>query len=83
MVVTTVTTHAQQRMTERRINLPEVLHVLKTGWHERRKDRYDSAHNDWSYAIRSQTVDARSIRVVVAVDPNTDVVVITVVGLDQ
>lgn len=75
--------HAQGRMAERGVNLPEVLHVLKNGWHEKRKDQYDSNRNCWKYAIRSQTVDDRSIRVVVAINQATGVVVVTVVDLEQ
>ena len=78
-----LTRHADRRMNERDILLPEALHVLKTGWHEKAKDQYQKQFDNWKYAIRSQTVDDRSLRVIVAFDDDRDVVVITVVDLDK
>jgi hypothetical protein len=78
-----LTIHAEERMIERAVTLPEVLHVLRSGWHERKKDRYSDEFEDWDYAIRSQTNDKRSIRIAVAVEELSNVVVITVIDLDQ
>lgn len=35
------TRHARQRKKERAISLPEILHVLINGYHEKRKDKYE------------------------------------------
>lgn len=32
-----VSNHAKVRMAEREVDLPEVIYVLRHGWHERRK----------------------------------------------
>lgn len=77
-----ITLHADQRMTERNVTLPEALYVLKTGWHEKRKDQYQDSFESWNYSIRSQTVDDRSLRVVVAFDETEQIVVVTVIDLD-
>lgn len=78
-----LTKHADERMVERGVTLPEVLQVLRSGWHERRKDRYNEEYQDWDYAIRSQAGDARSIRVAVAIEDVSEVIVITVIDLEQ
>ena len=70
-------------MKERNVNLPEVLEVLRTGYHEKRKDQYDELHRDWNYSIRSQTTDDRSLRVAVAIDQTSGIVVITVIDLES
>jgi len=60
------TRHVNERRTERGITLLEVLQVLMRGYHEKRKDEFKPEHNDWNYAIRGRTVDARELRVAVA-----------------
>ena len=50
-----MTTHALIRQTERRINLAEVVHVLKTGHEEKKKTCFDDKNNSWKYAIRGKT----------------------------
>ncbi len=77
-----VTLHADQRMKQRGVTLPEALHVLRTGWHEKRKDSFDEVFQTWNYAIRSQTYEDRSVRVIVSFDEAEQVVVITVIDLD-
>ena len=72
--------HALLRMTERKVTIPEVVHVLETGHHEKSKDTYDSLHGDWNYCVVGQTVDGRRLRVVVALDP-TSMLVVTVIVL--
>ena len=37
------TVHARQRQNEREIILPDILHVLMTGYHEKQKDQFDEA----------------------------------------
>lgn len=78
-----LTKHAEERMVEREVILPEVLHVLRTGWHEKRKDAYKPEYQDWDYAFRSSPRDERVIRVVVAIDSLTKALVITVIDLER
>jgi hypothetical protein len=51
-----VTAHAFIRQNERLISLPESLHVLLTGYEEKKKTRFDIEHNTWKYAIRGKTI---------------------------
>jgi hypothetical protein len=75
-------THANQRMSERGIIKPEVEYVLKTGHHEARKDQFNDGFGSWDYAIKGQTIDARRLRIVVALEqPN--VLVVTTIDLDK
>lgn len=39
------TFHAIERKAERNITLPEMIHVLKTGRHEKSKDHFEVAFN--------------------------------------
>lgn len=73
--------HAKSRMAHREVDLPEVVYVLRHGWHERRKDKYDEAYQAWNYAIRGKTVDERRLRIVVTFEEN--MLLVTVIDLDQ
>lgn len=73
-------THAQARSRERNITRPEYEYVLKSGYHERKKDEYKENHKAWNYAIRGKTVDGRDLRVAVSFEDN-DMLIITVIDL--
>ena len=73
--------HARQRMAERGVDPPEVRHVLRTGWHEARKDQWQEAYQAWNYAIRGSTVDNREVRVVVTFEGS--LLVVTVIDLEE
>jgi hypothetical protein len=60
------TRHASERKDERGINRPEILTVLKSGYHEKKKDKFEEIHQTWNYAIRGKTVDKRELRIIVA-----------------
>ncbi len=75
------TRHAQQRKAERAISLPDVLHVLLDGYHEKRKDRYEELYQAWSYSIRGKTIDNRRLRIVVSFDFETGMLIITAIEL--
>ena len=74
------TRHAIARKALRNIALPEVLYVLKKGYHEKKKDEFKPEHNDWTYAIRGKTIDGRDIRIAVAFDEN-NMLIITVIEI--
>lgn len=46
------TYHSTLRQGERNISRAEILYVLKHGWHEKSKDRFDLRHSEWNYAVR-------------------------------
>lgn len=73
-----MTTHAISRQKERRITVAEVIHILKTGYEEKKKTTFDETNKVWKYAIRGKTkIDELDIRVIVIVD-NDGMLVITV-----
>ena len=74
------TRHAMQRKAQRSIALPDVLYVLKQGYHEKKKDEFKPEYNSWNYAIRGKTIDSRDIRIAVAFDEN-NMLIITVIEI--
>ena len=76
------TVHADLRALQRKILLPDLLYVLRTGYHEKSKDRYDVAYDAWNYAVRGRTVDRRELRVIVSFDEN-GMLIITAFGLRE
>ncbi len=76
------TSHAVKRKEERRVGLQDVLYVLRTGFHEKKKDEYKPEFCDWNYAIRGKTVDGKEVRVAVAFDED-GMLIITVIDLTR
>lgn len=76
------TVHTTQRQAERQITRTEMLHVLRHGWHEKRKDVFDPRYHAWNYAIRGKTIDGRQLRVVVSFE-DTDLLIITAIALGE
>ena len=74
------TRHSLARKRERGVSRLEIAQVLICGKHEKRRDRFDSLHNSWSYSIRGVTVDWRELRVVIGFEDGY-LVVITVIDL--
>lgn len=77
-------THALDRVVERRIDVPIVLKILQTGYEEKIKDRFDPVSNVWRYAVRGKTVEILEeeskeldIRIIVVIEED-GMVVITV-----
>ena len=74
----TMTTHALSRQSERKINVAEIIHVLKTGNEEKKKTCFDDNNNTWKYAIKGKTkLDKLDVRVIVAFD-EFEMLIITV-----
>ena len=71
--------HAVGRQLERAVTRPEYVHVLRTGYHEKKKDEYKEEHRSWNYAIRGRTIDGRDLRVPVSFDANGRLLIITVI----
>lgn len=71
-----LTKHSLDRQNERSINLTETLYVLKNGYEDKRKTRFDKEKNTWKYAIRGKTlIDQLDARVVVAFDENSMLII--------
>jgi hypothetical protein len=73
-----MTKHAYIRHEERMIRVPDIIHVLKTGYEEKKKSSYDEKHNTWKCAIRGKTmIDDLDVRIIVSFD-ETGMLIITV-----
>ena len=76
------TSHAIIRKHQRRVSLPDIIYVLKNGWHEKQKDEFHPEHDDWAYAIRGLTIDQKDLRIVIAFD-DTDMLIITAIVITR
>ncbi|HXF28233.1 MAG TPA: DUF4258 domain-containing protein, partial [Chlamydiales bacterium] len=77
------TQHAIQRRDERGILVSDVLEVLETGYHEKRKDEYKVEFKSWNYAICGKTFEDDELRIAVYFDNDLLMIVVTVIGLDS
>lgn len=59
------TRHANDRKNERGINRLEIEQVLKDGWHEKKKDKFEEAYDSWKYAMRGKTIDKKDLRIII------------------
>lgn len=74
--------HALERELDRKIELPDVLYVLKNGYHERRKTSFDETFQTWKYAVRGKTIDGVDIRIIIAFD-DEEMMIITVMHVEK
>lgn len=74
------TRHVTERRLERSITRMEILYVLRSGFCEKKKDKFDEAYNSWNYAIRGKTMDKRELRIIVSFDKN-NMLIITAMDL--
>jgi hypothetical protein len=74
------TRHAHGRQDERQITRPEILFVLKNGYHEKKKDKFDEFYKAWNYAVRGKTLDRRELRIIVSFD-EAGMLIITAIDL--
>lgn len=74
--------HAIEREIERKIDLPDVLYVLKNGYHEKRKTSFDEVFQTWKYAIRGITLDEIDVRIIIAFD-DSGMMIITVIHVEE
>ena len=77
----TDTTHAEQRKGQRKITRLEIVSVLESGYHEKKKDEFKPEHNAWNYAIRGKTLDKRELRIAVSFDEASKMLIITAIDL--
>ena len=76
------TRHASDRRAERSITRPEILYVLRSGWHEKSKDRFQPRFRNWNYSVRGKTIDGRELRVVVSFE-TSGLLIITAIELGK
>lgn len=69
-------------MIERNILRREVKWVLRSGFHEKKKDQYDEEFESWNYSIRGNTFDNKKLRIVVSFE-KSNFVVITAIDLER
>jgi hypothetical protein len=75
------TRHALERQYEREITRPEVFYVLRHGYHEKRKDKFEDSYQAWNYAVRGKTIDKRELRIIVSFD-ESNMLIITSIDLN-
>ena len=73
--------HAQERKAQRGITITEILYVLRNGWHEKKKDEFKEEYQSWNYAIRGDTVDEVSLRIIVSFEASMRMLIITAMYL--
>lgn len=73
--------HATERRKERFVSLPDIIEVLRNGYHEKIKDTWDEVFKSWNYAIRGKTVDLEACRIVISFE-DSGLLIITVIRLD-
>lgn len=69
--------HVQFRKHQRRIILSDILQVLMTGYHESRKDQFDTDYRAWNYAICGHAKDTPKMRVIVSFNEEESLLIIT------
>ena len=62
--------HAIDRRKERFVSLPDIIEILRKGYHEKIKDTWDTIFKSWNYAIRGKTVDQDTCRIIVSFEDN-------------
>jgi Domain of unknown function (DUF4258) len=74
--------HARKRLHEREVTVLEVMQIIRGGYHEVRKDEFKPEFGEWNYAIRGKTLDARKLRLAIAIKSD-GVLVITAIDLEK
>lgn len=74
--------HAIDRAIERDIDLPDILYVLKNGYHEKQKTTFDEIFKVWKYSVRGKTVENSDIRIIIAFDDD-GMLIITVIRMSK
>ena len=51
-----ISKHAKLRQGERCFSIGDIVNIINTGFHEKKKDEYKEEYADWNYAIRGKTL---------------------------
>ncbi|MBF8262821.1 MAG: hypothetical protein HW387_486 [Parachlamydiales bacterium] len=76
-----VTEHAISRQKLRSLKLPDIMEVLRNGFHEKEKTLFNNKFQTWNYAIRGKAVDGEDVRVILAFEK--DMIIITAIRLPR
>lgn len=80
-----ISSHANQRMAERKVIHYELLQAFSNSQHEPSKDRFSAEHNTWEYSFVGKTIDNRKLRIGVAFEldhkTNERLLVVTVIDI--
>ncbi len=76
-----MTEHAISRQKLRSLKLPDIVEVLRNGFHEKDKTLFSNKFQTWNYAIRGKAVDGGDVRVIVAFEK--DMIIITAIRLPR
>jgi len=74
--------HGYDRKIERYATLPDILEVLRNGYHEKKKDEWKIEFNAWNYAIRGKTIDGDDLRIAVSFEEN-GLLIVTVIRVGK
>jgi hypothetical protein len=77
-----ISKHAKLRQGERCLTMGDIKNIIKTGYHEKKKDEYKDEYADWNYAIRGKTLDDDQARICIAFIEESHFIVITVIRLE-
>ena len=73
--------HAMDQGRMRDLSLPDVIHVLLNGRHEKEKTLFNTARQQWNYAIRGNTSNGIEARIIVGFEGG--MAVITIIRLTK
>lgn len=76
-----MTEHAISRQKLRSLKLPDIVEVLRNGFHEKDKTLFSHKFQTWNYAIRGKAIDGGDVRVIVAFEK--DMIIITAIRLPR
>ncbi len=71
--------HAMDQGRDRNLSLPDVIHVLLNGRHEKEKTLFNTARQQWNYAIRGSTLGGIEARIIIGFE--CGMVIITIIRL--
>ncbi len=74
-----LTKHAAEEQAKDNLDLPDTLHVLKTGYHETGKTSFNNKFQNWNYAIRGKIEDSKNVRVIISF--SDEMMIVTVMEL--
>lgn len=74
--------HGYERKIERYAALPDIIEVLRNGYHEKQKDEWKPEFNAWNYAIRGKAIDGDDLRIAVSFEEN-GLLIVTVIRLEK
>jgi hypothetical protein len=76
-----VSEHAISRQQLRSLKLPDIIKVLRNGFHEKEKTLFNTKFQTWNYAIRGKAVDGEDVRIIIAFAG--DMIIITAIRLPR